>query len=227
MGMENKFPEYLCQQACRLFITRICRIPWELLHTYIYIYIYIFFFFALTLPLPDLPWLGELPQQGGGSVPSRSHSTAGLRSCTPHSDRRGCTGRWPWVACPRSSAAAVPSAWTSGAGSSDRRSGRAAWGQCWRRPRAQTVTPGCSVPHTGPGVPSGERKETVTARACVVSRFHCDSMDCSPPGSSVHGILQARILEWIAMPSSRRSFGPRDRTYISYVSCIGRRVLYY
>ena len=33
-------------------------------------------------------------------------------------------------------------------------------------------------------------------------------MDCSPPGSSVHGILQARILEWIATPSSRESFGP-------------------
>ena len=31
----------------------------------------------------------------------------------------------------------------------------------------------------------------------------CDSMDCSPPGSSVHGILQARLLEWVAMPSSR------------------------
>ena len=33
----------------------------------------------------------------------------------------------------------------------------------------------------------------------------CDLMDCSPPGSSVHGILQARILEWVAMPSSRGS----------------------
>ena len=31
----------------------------------------------------------------------------------------------------------------------------------------------------------------------------CDPMDCSPPGASVHGILQARILEWVAMPSSR------------------------
>ena len=40
----------------------------------------------------------------------------------------------------------------------------------------------------------------------------CDSMDCSPPGSSVHGILQARILEWVAMPSSRGSSLPRDRT---------------
>ena len=33
----------------------------------------------------------------------------------------------------------------------------------------------------------------------------CDPMDCTPPGSSVHGILQARILEWAAMPSSRGS----------------------
>ena len=38
----------------------------------------------------------------------------------------------------------------------------------------------------------------------------CDPVDCSPPGSSVHGILQARILEWVAMPSSRRSSRPRD-----------------
>ena len=38
----------------------------------------------------------------------------------------------------------------------------------------------------------------------------CDPMDCSLPGSSVHGILQARILEWVAMPSSRGSSQPRD-----------------
>ena len=38
-------------------------------------------------------------------------------------------------------------------------------------------------------------------------------MDCSLPGSSVRGILQARILEWVAMPSSRGSFWPRDRTH--------------
>ena len=52
-------------------------------------------------------------------------------------------------------------------------------------------------------------------------------MDCSPPGSSVHGILQARILEQVAISFSRGSSRPRDRTYISYVSCIGRRVLYH
>ena len=52
-------------------------------------------------------------------------------------------------------------------------------------------------------------------------------MDCSPPGSSVHGILQASILEWVAMPSSRRSSWPRNRTCVSYVSCIGSWVLYH
>ena len=40
-------------------------------------------------------------------------------------------------------------------------------------------------------------------------------MDCSPPGSSAHGILQARILEWVDISSSRGSFQPRDRTHIS------------
>ena len=48
----------------------------------------------------------------------------------------------------------------------------------------------------------------------------CDPMDYSPPGSSVHGILQARTLEWVAMPFSRGSSRPRDRTHVSYVSCI-------
>ena len=38
----------------------------------------------------------------------------------------------------------------------------------------------------------------------------CDPMDCSPPGFSVHGILQARILEWIAIPFSRGTSQPRD-----------------
>ena len=51
----------------------------------------------------------------------------------------------------------------------------------------------------------------------------CDPMDCSPPGPSVHGILQARILEWVAVPSSRGSSRPKDQTL---VSCNGRWVLY-
>ena len=51
-------------------------------------------------------------------------------------------------------------------------------------------------------------------------------MGYSPPGFSLHGILQARILEWVAMPSSRESSWPRDWTRISYISCIERWVLY-
>ena len=54
----------------------------------------------------------------------------------------------------------------------------------------------------------------------------CDPMDFSWSGSSVCGILQARILEWVAIPSSRRSSLPRDWTCLFYVSCIGRHVLY-
>ena len=42
----------------------------------------------------------------------------------------------------------------------------------------------------------------------------CNPMDCSPPGSSVYGILQARIVEWIDMPSSRGSSQPRDQTHV-------------
>ena len=53
----------------------------------------------------------------------------------------------------------------------------------------------------------------------------CNPMDCSPPGSSVHGILQARRLEWVAMLFSRGSSQPRNQTCISYVCCIGRQVL--
>ena len=45
-----------------------------------------------------------------------------------------------------------------------------------------------------------------------------DPVDYSPPGSSLHGILQARILEWVAMPSSRGSSRPRDQTQVSHIA---------
>ena len=48
----------------------------------------------------------------------------------------------------------------------------------------------------------------------------CDPMDCSLPGSSVHGIFQTRILEWVAVPTSRGSSQPRDQTCTFCVSCI-------
>ena len=55
----------------------------------------------------------------------------------------------------------------------------------------------------------------------------CDPMDCSPLGFSVHGILQARTLEWVAISSFRGSFQLRDQTRISCVSWIGRCVPYH
>ena len=54
----------------------------------------------------------------------------------------------------------------------------------------------------------------------------CDPVDCRLPRSSVRGISQARTLEWVAMPFSRGSSRPRDRTHVSSVSRTGRQVLY-
>ena len=59
----------------------------------------------------------------------------------------------------------------------------------------------------------------IIAQSCLTL---CDPTDCSPPGSSVQGILQARILEWVAMPSSRGYFPLKDQTHVSCISCIGR-----
>ena len=47
---------------------------------------------------------------------------------------------------------------------------------------------------------------------------HYNPVDCSPPGSSIHGILQARILEWVALSFSRGSSRPRDRTQVSRIA---------
>ena len=62
---------------------------------------------------------------------------------------------------------------------------------------------------------------------CLVAKLHltlCDPMNCSPPGSSAHGISQTGILEWIAISFSRGSSRPRDWTQ---ASCIVRRILYH
>ena len=61
-------------------------------------------------------------------------------------------------------------------------------------------------------------KWSEVAQSCLTL---CNPMDCSPPGSSIHGIFQARILEWVAISFSRRSSRPRDWTPVSHI--IGRR----
>ena len=60
--------------------------------------------------------------------------------------------------------------------------------------------------------------------SCSVLSDSLDPMDLKLPGISVHGIFQTRILEWVAMPSSRGSSQPRDETHIS---SIGRWILYH
>ena len=67
-------------------------------------------------------------------------------------------------------------------------------------------------------MPFGEKKsENEVAQSCPTL---CDPMDCSLPGSSIHEIFQASVLEWVAISFSRGSFRPRDWTQ---VSCIAAR----
>ena len=72
-----------------------------------------------------------------------------------------------------------------------------------------------------------KKVKTVCAKSLQSCLTLYSPMGYSPPGSSVHGILQARIPKWVAVPSSRESSQPRDGTCVSYVSCVGRQVLYH
>ena len=65
--------------------------------------------------------------------------------------------------------------------------------------------------------PAHVQGEVIVCACSVVSSCLtlCNTMDCSPPGSSDHGIFQARILEWAAISTSRRSSQPRDQTCVS------------
>ena len=63
-----------------------------------------------------------------------------------------------------------------------------------------------------------ENLEVLAAQSCQTL---CEPMNCSPPASSVHGIFQARILEWVAISFCRGSSWPRDQTCMSCISCMG------
>ena len=60
-----------------------------------------------------------------------------------------------------------------------------------------------------------EKKESEVTQSCPTL---CDPMDCSLPGSSIHGIFQARVLEWVAIAFSRGSSWPRDWTQVSHIA---------
>ena len=78
------------------------------------------------------------------------------------------------------------------------------------------------------GSPEAEAKMGISARdvleACMCPTL-CGPLDCSLPGSSVPGILQARIMDWVAISFSIVSSWSRDWTHVSYVFCIDRQVL--
>jgi len=84
----------------------------------------------------------------------------------------------------------------------------------WRIPRTEEPSRLQSI-----GLQSRTRlkqlKKVEVTQSCLTL---CDPMDSSPPGSSVHGILQARILEWAAIPFSRGSSQPRDRTQVPHIA---------
>ena len=91
-------------------------------------------------------------------------------------------------------------------------------GRVCRHAQALDPVPAASVTHMGrwpyPCWGNGIENKPAVKQNCLVTQScltHSDPMDCSPPGFSVHGILQARILESVAMPSSRRSSPPRER----------------
>ena len=65
------------------------------------------------------------------------------------------------------------------------------------------------------------------AKSLQLCPTFCRPVDHSPAGSSVHGILQTKLLEWVAVPSSRESSQPRDWTSVSSISCFGRQFLYH
>ena len=61
----------------------------------------------------------------------------------------------------------------------------------------------------------GKKVKVLVTQLCLTL---CNPVDCSLPGSSIHEILQARILEWVAIPFSRGSSQPRDQTQVSCIS---------
>ena len=99
--------------------------------------------------------------------------------------------------------------------------------QC-RPPPSQHPIPGLPreswVPlELGPSPSPGSR--TVLCLVPELCPTLCNPMDCSPPGSSVHGVLQARVLEWVAISFSRGSSQSRDQSRVCCNSCLGRRIV--
>ena len=114
----------------------------------------------------------------------------------------------------------------------------------WLGPVAACLTPaGPPLPRSRPQLPhlssggwavSPQTPVAVCPSSLIYTCVCVQSLSCvrlfvtsSLPSSSVHGILQTRLLEWVAISSSRGSSQPRNGTCVSWVSCIGRQILYH
>ena len=106
----------------------------------------------------------------------------------------------------------------------ERKEGQCGWlepaGESHRRCGQRGTS--CHITQHSAGSDEGRCVRAKSLQLCVTL---WDPMDCSLPGSSVHGILLARILAWVAMPSSRGSSLPRDWTHVSSGSCIAGGLL--
>ena len=105
---------------------------------------------------------------------------------------------------------------------------------CWCSTLSESVLPGFQLQGRSRSlVPSLLRFLYILGDftcVCMYAQLYlplCDPMDCNPPGSSVHGIFQAKILEWIAISYFRGSSQPTDQTHVSCISCTDRQILYH
>ena len=90
------------------------------------------------------------------------------------------------------------------------------------------VTPWTATHQTPPSMGFSRQEDWSGVPLCAQScPILCNPMDCSPPGSSVHCIFQAKLLDWVAISFSRASSQPRDLTCVCGISCIDWQILYH
>ena len=150
------------------------------------------------------------PCCGGHGAPFRPERTS-ASVCEPSRVRLCAT---PWTGPAR-----LPRPWDS--------PGKSTAARCYALPQGNLPNPGTEpMSPEYPALAGGfsttstpwEAQIPVKESESEVSQLYptlCDPVDCNPPGSSIHGILQARILEWAAISFSRGSSQPRDQTWVS------------
>ena len=160
---------------------------------------------------------GKPPPDGRGNPDSQRRSDLPRAPGDPHQGPWAlCPPATPWAPRPPTRPSRGPRRWVSAfpllAAAAPNGQGQ---GLVWSHLAGKGNT------KTAPRCPDGPTSEPTGLHAQSLRRVRlCKLLDSSPPGSSVHGIFQARILEWVAISSSRGSSRPRDGTHVSCVSCM-------